>query len=341
VAFRPAVWYNGNGNMCSDIDQQDGGIPLSGRTYTFMDTRRTLNRVRAPSMPFERSLNPYRGCAHGCSFCYARAFHPYLGLGANDEFQNRILIKRNAPEALEAELRAAVRRYGGRSAAIRNIGEVAVGTATDPYQPVEAQARITRECLKILARYGVPVTITTRSPLILRDLDILKEMNLLAVNISVNTMDHRLMRLLEPASPHPAKRMEAVAALNDAGVPAGIFLAPILPFLTDTAETLEEICAAAKGSRAEFVMPSLLRLAPDVRAWYLSVLARHFPRLVGRYAALYRGAYPDPGEAGRILERARLIIARHGLNERPGSRNPSGSTAEPEAEQICFPFGQP
>lgn len=312
---------------------------MTDRTYTYTDTKQTMNRVRAKSMPFAWSINPYRGCAHGCSFCYARAFHPYLGLGANDDFQNRILIKRNAAEALEAQLRAAVRKYGGRSAAIRNIGEIAVGTATDPYQPVEARVRITRECLKVLAKYEVPATITTRSPLILRDVDILKEMNLVAVNISINTMDPALMRLMEPASPHPRKRMEAVAVLNANGISAGVFLAPILPLLTDSEETLDRLCSAAREHHASFVMPSLLRLAPDVKRWYESALRRHFPHLLPRYAAIYAGAYPHKEYVSRTMERARSIIAKHGLMSAPGKRTTPARAAEPEVEQICFSFG--
>ncbi|MBW7460241.1 radical SAM protein, partial [Paenibacillus sepulcri] len=174
-------------------------------------------------MPFEWSINPYRGCTHGCSFCYARAFQSFIGREADDEFQNRITIKQNAAEALEAQLAKKAKKFGGDlDAAADQIGLIAIGTATDPYQPIEGKAMITREILKVLAKYRILTSITTRSPLILRDLDLLSEMRISSINISINTLRADVTRKMEPATPFPAKRLETVEALMKRDIRAGI-----------------------------------------------------------------------------------------------------------------------
>lgn len=285
---------------------------MGRRVYEDWPTKQTLNRVQAPNMPFGWSINPYRGCAHGCCFCYARATHAYLGLEADDAFQNHIFVKVNAAEALEAQLRRLVRKYGLPEAA-RRIGPVAIGTATDPYQPVEAKARQTRECLKVLARYRIPLTVTTRSPLIVRDLDILKEANVKAVHLSINTLDLRVWRNLEPESPSPYKRLEAVRTLSDAGLNAGVFLAPILPRLTDGEGRMEEVLTAAKAAGARFAVASILRLSPDVKTWFFRVLRERYPVLLEDYRRLYRTAYPPAAYADAVIRRAHRIMKRVGV----------------------------
>ncbi|WJH32604.1 radical SAM protein [Paenibacillus sp. CC-CFT747] len=193
--------------------------------YDRITTKQILNRVTTPSMPFEWSINPYRGCQHGCSFCYARAFHSFLGMDYDDTFQNHILIKENAAASLEAQLAKMAKTKGG----LKQIGRIAIGTATDPYQPAEAAEKLTRQCLEVLMRYPVPLTITTRSPLVLRDLDLLKRLPVLSVNFSLQTMNTEVWKAMEPSTPSPAKRLEAVQALTQAGIPVGVFMAPILP----------------------------------------------------------------------------------------------------------------
>ncbi|CAM4465771.1 radical SAM protein [Paenibacillus macerans] len=336
---------------------------MSETRYEHIQTKTTLNRVKEEAMPFEWSINPYRGCGHGCSFCYARAFQTFLGRSAEDEFQFHISVKENAAEALERQLTALTRKFAYDIEAVsRHVGQVAIGTATDPYQPVEAKEQITRECLKVLAKYRIHTSVTTRSPLVMRDIDILRKMRGVSVNISVNTLDAELIRKLEPASPHPGKRLATVKYLAEHGIPVGIFAAPVLPFLTDSEEGLDNLLRSAKEHGAGFAMISLLRLSPDVKAWYFRTLQQHDPKLVSRYRALYAGAYAEPWYTDRFKRMARALLAKHGLDgsETRGAQASSGIGTEvpalrpgavpqpactvsereitPEVEQLSFPF---
>jgi len=312
------------------------------KQYESVNAKMMLNRVKAERMPFDWSLNPYRGCAHGCSFCYARAFQTFLGKEATDEFQHHIFIKENAAEALDAQLRAIARKHGARDEDVGPyVGPVAIGTATDPYQPIEAKARQTRRCLEVLAKYRVPTSVTTRSPLILRDLDVLREVALTSVNISVNTLDAGLIRKLEPASPHPTARMRAVRALADAGFPVGIFAAPILPLLTDDEATLDALFAEAKAQGARYAMTSLLRLTPDVKMWYYHTLETHFPELIRPYTRLYANAYAERSYADTMKRRLEAVSLRHELGDLPSPRRPepiAPPAATPKPEQLSFAF---
>lgn len=331
--------------------------------YERIRTKATLNRVKEEAMPFEWSINPYRGCGHGCSFCYARAFQTFLGKSAEDEFQFHISVKENAAEALEVQLSALARKFAYDIDAVsRHVGRVTIGTATDPYQPVEAKEQITRECLKLLAKYRIRTSVTTRSPLIMRDIDILSQMKEISVNISINTLHAELIRKLEPASPHPAKRLETVGYLAEHGIRTGIFAAPILPFLTDSSEGLEALLQAVKERGADFAMISLLRLSPDVKAWYLQTLQQLDPQLIRRYRALYTGTYADLSYSEAFKEMAAGLLAKYRLtaaenvprSSRPNSVSGSPETTAravpkparpvsalevtPEVEQLSFPF---
>ncbi|MEB3100854.1 radical SAM protein [Paenibacillaceae bacterium T2] len=269
-----------------------------------------LNPVKAPSMPFDWSINPYRGCQHGCSFCYARSTHTFLGRNADDTFQKHIFLKKNAPEMLETQLSKMSKSRKGLT-----VGPIAIGTATDPYQPAEARNRLTRQCLEILVRYPVPLTITTRSPLILRDLDLLKQIPDITVNISINTLNLSVWRNMEPFSPSPVKRLETVKRLNREGIRAGIFLAPILPYLTDNLQEIAELIGRASRCKAKFVMPSILRLSTqEVRSWFFLTLQRHYPRLTGKFGFLYRSStYPHADYSRPLMEAIEGILARHDL----------------------------
>jgi DNA repair photolyase len=305
--------------------------------------KQILNRVKAERMPFEWSLNPYRGCAHGCSFCYARAFQSFIGKGAQDEFQKHIVMKQNAAEALENQLSRIARKHGVPAAGVGSLhGTVAIGTATDPYQPVEAKEQLTRSCLEVLAKYRVPTTVTTRSPLILRDADLLMEMNITSINISINTLDAGLTRKLEPAAPFPMRRLETVQALSELGLPAGVFIAPILPFLTDSEETLDSLFAEAKAHRAAFAMTSLLRLAPDVKPWYFHTLEQHFPHLVQGCARMYGKQYADRSYAETMKQRIHAVSRKYGLTgvvpQQTATTPQQMSEAEAAAVQLAFPF---
>ncbi|SIS52712.1 SPL family radical SAM protein [Alicyclobacillus vulcanalis] len=267
-----------------------------------MGVKRALNRVRAGSMPFGWSLNPYRGCGHGCAFCYARGTHEYLGYGADDAFRSRIHVKEDVPRILEAELEARVARFGGdveQMAAL--LGTVAVGTATDPYQSAEARFRVTRRCLEVLSRYRVRFSVTTRSPLILRDLDVLQRARLEGVHVSLHTLDAEVWRAFEPATPPPSVRLRAVERLAKAGVPVSVFIAPVLPYLTDQIDHLAKLMQQARDCGAYDVMVSSLRLAPEVKPWFFSVLKQAYPAWVPRYERMYAGrAYPPRAYAERL-----------------------------------------
>lgn len=317
---------------------------MNRKTYEFLKTKQTLNKVKAERMPFDWSINPYRGCAHGCSFCYARAFQSFIGLGSEDEFQNHILIKQNAAEALEAQLARMAKRTGGDPKRVgSSIGLVTIGTATDPYQPVESKQKITRQCLKVLAKYQVPTSITTRSPLILRDLDVLAEVPVASINISINTLDAALTRKLEPAAPFPAKRLETVQSLNEQGIRAGVFIAPILPYLTDSDEGLDCLISSAKAHRASFAMASVLRLSADVKAWYFQNLQTHFPKLVSAYLKLYIGAYAEKTYVEAIRATTIRLLHKHGMDSVIRDKIINAETIEEpcrpqQVEQLSFTF---
>lgn len=279
---------------------------MSKRRIFKLKTKTALNRVTAPSMPFTWSINPYRGCSHGCAFCYARNTHDFIGMGADDTFRTHIFVKEDSPEILRREL----------SRGKWKNGWVAVGTATDPYQPLEKQQQLTRRLLELLALYRVPVTVTTRSPLILRDIDLLQEIsrhNHCSVNVSINTLDVKIWRSMEPESPHPEKRFETVQKLRQAGINAGIFAAPILPFLTDDVQVLDGLLHKASEVNAAFVMPSVLRLKPQVKPWFFSQLQANFPQLVSFYKSLYKGARADSAYQAKLHEKLDPLMDKWGF----------------------------
>ncbi len=305
----------GNKFRNSGLDDmlEKGEVKMTQRIFEKIKSKQVMNRVQAPSMPFDWSINPYRGCSHGCSFCYARTTHSFLGLDADDTFQNHIFIKENAADALERQLNRMSARLGvSKEESGYHMGLVAIGTATDPYQPLEGKEQVTRDCLRVLAAYQVPVTITTRSPLILRDLDILKEMFITSINISVNTLNREVWRQLEPASPFPLKRLETVETLVSHGLHAGIFLAPVIPFRTDQPDDLERLFHEARQHQAQFVMPSLLRLSPEVKPWFFRVIAEHYPHLKQKFAELYRSGYPVTSYKESCMKRIAGLMERYG-----------------------------
>lgn len=313
--------------------------------YEPIACKTVLNSVKAQSMPFHWSINPYRGCQHGCSFCYARATHTFLGVEADDTFQHHIFFKSDAPAALREQLRKADRSRGG----IASLGLVAIGTATDPYQPIEGKELLTRGCLEALAEYDVPISITTRSPLVLRDMELLRRFSSVTVNISVNTLNEQVWRALEPATSFPRKRLETVAKLNEAGIQAGIFLAPIVPYLTDGTSTLSQLIEEAARCHPAFVMPSFLRLTHrEVKIWFFHTIEMSFPHLLPRFAELYRSSgyapvtYREPvrDSVRRLLERFGLA----GMEPFRGRQATEERAADPVAEnsgkpeQLSFSF---
>ncbi|GIO13011.1 radical SAM protein [Cohnella xylanilytica] len=296
--------------------------------YEPMAAKTVLNAVKAPSMPFDWSINPYRGCQHGCSFCYARSTHAYLGESADDAFQRHIFWKEDASAVLRAQLKRMAR--SGRLPSY-----VAIGTATDPYQQLEGKMKLTRGCLEALAEFGVAASITTRSPLVLRDLDLLSRMPGSSVNLSIHSLDADIWRTFEPASPSPRLRLDCARRLLEAGVPATVFMAPILPYLTDTPELTEELISECAQAGVRELMPSYLRLeTPEVKSWFFSVLAKSHPHLTERYGRLFwrssrlPDSYTRPAKA-RIAEQ----MARHGLARQAGGPSLYGPPSRPKAKE--------
>src|SRR5215207_1917656 len=232
--------------------------------YHEIPCKSALNRVSG--MRFRWSLNPYRGCLHGCHYCYARATHPYLGLNASEDFETKIVVKSNMPEVLRQELR--------KPSWTRE--RVAIGTATDAYQPCEGRYRLTRRCLETLSEHDTPVSIVTKATLILRDLDLLTVLAQgpgATVYFTITTLDPELWRLIEPGTPPPLKRLRVMQRLSEAGVPCGVFLAPILPGITDSVESIEAVAATAKALGAASFGSAVLRLAPQVKEHYLAFVS--------------------------------------------------------------------
>lgn len=233
----------------------------------------------SPDIGFERSINAYRGCEHGCSYCYARPSHAFLGHSAGIEFERDIYVKVNAIETLRAEL-------AGKSYRPKPI---AMGTNTDPYQPVERKHRLTRGILEVMLETRHPVMITTKSALIIRDLDLLTELaklGLVKVAISMTSMDHRLSRRMEPRASSPARRLEAIRLLSEAGVPVAVFASPMIPAINDM--ELEKILDAAASQGASSASMILLRLPGEVRDVFREWLLRHFPDRVRHVLSLVR-----------------------------------------------------
>jgi len=231
-------------------------------------TRKIITRNDSPDISFDRSINPYRGCEHGCVYCFARPTHAYLGLSAGLDFESRLFVKPDAPTLLERELAAA--SYSPRT--------IAIGTNTDPYQPIEKRYEIMRGILQVLERTGHPVGIVTKSALVTRDIDILSRMakrNLVKVALSVTTLDAKLARTMEPRAATPMRRLDALRQLSEAGIPTAVMVAPIIPALNDSEiERILDAAAMAGVKAAGFV---LLRLPLEVRDLFKEWLLANYP----------------------------------------------------------------
>ncbi|NRB03541.1 MAG: PA0069 family radical SAM protein [Rhodobacteraceae bacterium] len=254
-------------------------LPTLKTTLSWEQPKSVINYVRSPDLPFDRSINPYRGCEHGCVYCFARPSHAYLGLSPGLDFETKLIAKTGIADVLAREL--ARKSY--------KIAPIAIGTNTDPYQPVEQDAGVMRACLEVLSASNHPVAIVTKGTLIERDLDILAPMakrGLVRVGISVTTLDRHLSRLMEPRAPTPDRRLKTMARLAQAGVPVRVMASPMVPALTDP--ELEAILKAGKAAGARSASWIMLRLprevSPLVREW----LAEHFPDRAGRIIARLR-----------------------------------------------------
>ena len=300
------------------------------RTKYLRDATRSIVAFNdSPDIPFNASVNPYRGCEHGCAYCYARPTHEFLGFSAGLDFESRILVKTDAPTLLRAELSRP--RWKPQPIALSGV--------TDPYQPIERTLKITRRCLEVLRDFGNPVGIVTKSHLVTRDVDVLREMaerDCACVFVSVTTLNARVARAMEPRASRPAHRLHAIHRLAEAGVPVGVMVAPIVPGLTD-AET-PAILDAAANAGARFASHVPLRLPHAVRDLFGAWLETHFPdrmeKVLGRIRSLRGGRLNDPrygirmrGEgpyAQQIADLFRLGVRRAGMDPTPPELSVAG-----------------
>ena len=253
-----------------------------------------INRVNAPDFHFRWTINPYRGCRHACRYCYARSTHEYWGMDAGADFERQIFAKVNAPETLRQELSRP--KWCGEP--------IAIGTASDPYEPAEAQYGLTRKILEVLVEFGNPASITTKGTLVRRDVDLLRRLNELAgaqVVFSIGTMDETIWRQTEPGAPHPQARLEAMQYLVEHGVPAGVMAAPLLPGLSDSEASIDTLVAAAAKHRAQFLSSNLLFLRPGSREWFMPFIRESYPHLAPGYARLYRSEHAPRDYTNAVL----------------------------------------
>lgn len=281
--------------------------------------RSVLNRVPGASrMPFRWTINPYRGCGHACVYCFARPTHSYLGLDAGRDFEREIVVKVNAPEVLRAEL----------ARPSWNREHVALGTNTDPYQWVEGRYRLMVGIWEALRDAANPCSVLTKSPLLLRDLGLLRqiaERAEITACLSIPTLDERAWRATEPHTPHPRARLEAVTELNRNGIPTGVLVAPLMPGINDAPSQVQPLLQAAVDAGATSIGSSALHLRAGVKDVFMEWLATERPALVARYEELYRrGAYAPKDERERLsaLVRARGPERRFRLARQPPRKAP-------------------
>ncbi|RED15416.1 PA0069 family radical SAM protein [Parasphingopyxis lamellibrachiae] len=308
-----------DGDWLDAREEIDGPAPPPRTHVTIERPKTILSRNRSPDIPFDRSINAYRGCEHGCIYCFARPTHAFHDLSPGLDFETKLFAKPDAPRLLHA----ALSKNGYRAAPI------AMGTNTDPYQPIESRFRITRDCIAILAETRHPLTITTKSNRVLRDIDLLADMakdNLVAVAISVTSLDPAVHRTLEPRAPTARKRLDAITALSEAGIPAYVSMSPIIPAITDhEVEHLIEAAAEA-GAKAAFFIP--LRLPHEVAPLFCAWLDEYYPdrakKVMNIVRSIRQGLDNDPRFFTRMrgagpwadLIRTRFAKAcrKHGLN---------------------------
>jgi DNA repair photolyase len=275
-----------------------------GLEFLHVNARSIINQVPAgaAALGFGYTINPYRGCSHACAYCYARPTHEYLGLGIGEDFERKVVVKINAVERLRAEL--ASPKWKGEP--------IAMGTNTDPYQAAEGKYHLTQGIIGVLAEARNPFSILTKSTLILRDLDKLvaaSRRTEVRLDFSIGTLDKEVWRATEPGTPPPERRVEAVRRLNDAGIPCGVLVAPILPGLSDRDDQIKTVVDACLGAGAVSITAVPLHLRAGVREHYLGWLARTHPSLLPRYERLFAaGAYQPKADRARITRLVNELV---------------------------------
>jgi len=276
--------------------------------YQEIQCRSALNRVAG--MPFSWTLNPYRGCTHACHYCFARRYQTQLELGSGDEFSSMIFVKTNFVDVLRREL--------DHPKWTRELA--ALGTATDPYQPIEGHYKLSRRTLQALAAGHTPVGLITKGPMIVRDIDVLQELTKVTVGstvyVSVPTTNEHAWRTLEPGTAHPTQRLRAVRSLVDAGIDAGVLMSPLVPGFSTAPDKIEATVKAIADSGARFVGSNLLFLDGGTRDHFMRFLGDEFPALTGQYDRLYASKYAPKDYAERVKKTVGMLKARYGLNNR-------------------------
>jgi DNA repair photolyase len=294
-----------------------------GVVFEEIECKTIINRAYAPGMHFRWTINPYRGCQHACVYCFARGAHEYLGYNYGRDFESRIIVKVNAPEVLRREL--------SRPSWAREL--IVLGTACDPYQQAELKYEITRKLLRVLADFAQPVHMLTKSPGVVRDIELWAELARLTeaqVAFSVLTLDEAVWKKMEPGTAKPLKRLEAMRA--HAGVPCGVMLAPIIPGITDTVPQMEAVVRASAEHGASFVAPNVLHLKRGSKEWFMPALRESYPHLEGKYERYYKGPYAPKDYTKEVIARVGELRAKYGLDRHrvgPASRprEPRGQLA--------------
>jgi len=274
--------------------------------YQEVTCRSALNPVKG--MPFNWTLNPYRGCTHGCHYCFARRYQTQFGLGPDDEFSSLIFVKVNFAEVLAREL--------DKPSWTRELA--ALGTATDPYQPIEGHYKLTRRALKALVAGRTPVGIVTKGPMIVRDRDVLADLSAVAectVCVSVPTVDEDAWRSLEPGTAHPMQRLRAVRKLREAGIQAGVLMSPVVPGFTTQTSKLEATVKAIADHGAAFMGANVMYLKEGTRDHFMNFLSREFPHMVDSYQRLYAGAYAAKDYVKTVRGLIDVLRNKHQVNQ--------------------------
>ncbi len=292
--------------------------------YREIPTRRFIGRASGRKMPFDWTINPYRGCEFGCKYCYARYTHEFMELRDTEQFEREIFVKAFNPEDFRRELSRIPKGEG-----------ICLGTATDPYQPAERRFQVTRSILSIFAgERGRTLSITTKSDLFARDIDLLEiicRQNTLHVFITVTTTNERLARQLEPYAPRPALRLDAIARLTSRGIRAVVLCSPLMPLINDSHANLSEVARAAKQAGAIYLMGGVLFLKPCAQKAFFPFLEESFPSLLRRYRERYSGrAFLDGHYPEKIAERLREVRERYGLTQKPDHYQPEHWLQEPQ-----------
>jgi DNA repair photolyase len=287
--------------------------------YFTLPVRSLLNRCTAARMPFTWTINPYRGCEFACKYCYARYTHEFMELRDGVDFERKIFVKQHAAELLRQELRR-----------VKAGEEIAIGTATDPYQPIERRQEVTRAILEELSRHaGLQLGIVTKSNLVLRDIDLLQriaENNQIFVNLTITTLDVDLARILEPRAPRPDLRMETVRKLNLDGVNAGVICAPVVPGITDAPRDLEALVRATAGAGGKYIYANPLFLKPCSAAVFLPFLEKEFPHLADNYRQRYKDrAFLPKAYGQRLSQLMARLRQKYGFHKNYVSEVPQKS----------------